>query len=40
MKSEYVPANRIKYYLSHKKRTILRENNLKYIDFPLLPIII
>lgn len=28
------------YYLSHKKRMNLRENNFKYIDFPLLLIII
>ena len=28
MKCEYIPANRIKYYLSRKKRKSLRENNL------------
>ena len=40
MKCEYDPANRIKYYLSHKKRMNLRGNNLKYIDFPLFLVMI
>ena len=40
IKCGYILANRIKYYLSRKKRMSLRKNDLKHIDFPLFLIMI